>query len=69
MQSSVPSYFQEDYSTNAAVDDPDFGYDLGDTTLLAEVQDTDSDGIILKSRRKVYKNSVRLVGRISNLLC
>ncbi|KAJ7724298.1 hypothetical protein B0H14DRAFT_562008 [Mycena olivaceomarginata] len=40
-----------------SVDDPDFGYDLGDTTLLAKVQDTDSDGIILKLRRKVYENS------------
>jgi hypothetical protein len=43
------------------VDDPDFSYDLGDTTLLAEVQETNLDGIILKSRRKVYVNSVRIM--------
>jgi hypothetical protein len=55
---NVPSYFEEDFQTNAAVESFDFSYDLGDTALVGEVQDPMSDGIILKSRRKVYQNSV-----------
>jgi hypothetical protein len=56
---NVPSYFEEDFQTNAAVESVDFSYDLGDTALVGEVQELGSDGIILKSRRKVYQNSVR----------
>jgi hypothetical protein len=56
---SMPEYMQEDLATNAAVENWDFSYDLGDTTLLAEVQPSQDDGIQLKSKRKVYENSVR----------
>ncbi|KAJ7747609.1 hypothetical protein B0H14DRAFT_2636749 [Mycena olivaceomarginata] len=42
---------------NAAVESVDFSYDLDDTALVGEVQELGSDGIILKSRRKVYQNS------------
>ncbi|KAF7365867.1 CxC2 domain-containing protein [Mycena venus] len=57
MHPNVPSYFEEDFQTNAAVESVDFSYDLGDTALVGEVQELGSDGIILKSRRKVYQNS------------
>ncbi|KAJ6542872.1 hypothetical protein B0H19DRAFT_1268077 [Mycena capillaripes] len=56
-QPTVPSYFEEDFQTNAAVESVDFSYDLGDTSLVGEVQEPASDGIILKSKRKVYQNS------------
>jgi hypothetical protein len=56
---SVPAY-QEDVTTNAAVESLDFSYDLGDTTLLAEVQEPETDGIVLMSKRKVYANSVHI---------
>jgi ATP-dependent DNA ligase len=59
MHPNVPSYFEEDFQTNAAVESIDFSYDLSDTALVGEVQELGSDGIILKSRRKVYQNSVR----------
>jgi hypothetical protein len=55
---SVPSYFEEDFQTNAVVESIDFSYDLGDTALVGEMQEPALDGIILKSRRKVYQNSV-----------
>ncbi|KAJ7828551.1 hypothetical protein B0H14DRAFT_3718702 [Mycena olivaceomarginata] len=45
----------EDFGTNAAVEDTDFSYDLGDSALVPEIQEPASDGIILK--RKVYENS------------
>ncbi|KAJ7772152.1 hypothetical protein B0H14DRAFT_2539080 [Mycena olivaceomarginata] len=52
---SIPSYVQEDVATNAAVESWDFGYDLGDPSLVGEVQEPETDGIMLK--RKVYQNS------------
>ncbi|KAF8182181.1 hypothetical protein K438DRAFT_1975719 [Mycena galopus ATCC 62051] len=52
---SVPEYFQEDVITNAALEDFDFSYDLGDTALLGETQEPETDGIQMK--RKVYQNS------------
>ncbi|KAJ7055405.1 hypothetical protein C8F01DRAFT_1258577 [Mycena amicta] len=36
-RAAIPSYIQEDVETNAAVENWDFSYDLGDTTLLSEV--------------------------------
>jgi hypothetical protein len=55
---ALPAYIEEDFTTNAAVDSEDFSYDLGDITLVPEVQDLPADGIILQ-KRKVYENSVR----------
>ncbi|KAJ7808113.1 hypothetical protein B0H14DRAFT_2609131 [Mycena olivaceomarginata] len=54
---SVPSYVQEDIQTNAAVESWEFGYDLGDTTLIGEVQDPLVDGIVFTTKRKVFENS------------
>ncbi|KAK7050147.1 CxC2 domain-containing protein [Favolaschia claudopus] len=51
------SYAEEDPRTNAAVESMDFSYDLGDTSLLAEVQGAESDGIVLTGKRRVYQNS------------
>jgi hypothetical protein len=61
-QPGLPDYVQEDFTTNAAVENWEFSYDLGDTTLLGEVQTPANDGIELKSKKKVYENSVRLDG-------
>jgi hypothetical protein len=58
IQSSLPEYVQEDMDTNAAVESWQFSYDLGDTTLVGEIQPPDSDGILLTSKKKVYENSV-----------
>ncbi|KAK7017231.1 CxC2 domain-containing protein [Favolaschia claudopus] len=51
------AYGEEDPQTNAAVESFDFSYDLGDTSLLAEIQGDESDGIVLTAKRKVYQNS------------
>jgi hypothetical protein len=56
----IPDYVQEDAATNAAVENWEFSYDLGDTTLVGEVQVPVNDGIVLKSKKKVYENSVRI---------
>ncbi|KAF7343966.1 CxC2 domain-containing protein [Mycena venus] len=53
----APDYVHEDILTNAAVESWDHGYDLGDPALVAEVQEDVDDGILLKSKRKVYENS------------
>ncbi|KAF7356785.1 hypothetical protein MVEN_01013800 [Mycena venus] len=50
-------YVHKDVFANTAVESWDHGYDLGDPALVAEVQDDEDDGILLKSKRKVYKNS------------
>ncbi|KAF7361099.1 CxC2 domain-containing protein [Mycena sanguinolenta] len=55
--SGVPAYIQEDVNTSAVVESWDFSYDLGDTSLLGEVQETAAMGVVLKSKRKVYENS------------
>jgi hypothetical protein len=57
-RAAIPSYVQEDLATNAAVESWDFSYDLGDTTLLGEVQAPETDGIVLAKKKKVYENSV-----------
>jgi hypothetical protein len=57
MQPSSSEYAQEDLVTNA-VESWDFSYELGDTSLMGEVQPPDNDGILLISKKKVYKNSV-----------
>ncbi|KAF8122730.1 hypothetical protein K438DRAFT_2004166 [Mycena galopus ATCC 62051] len=57
IQPSLPGYSQEDIVTNGAVESWEFSYDLGDTSLLAEVQAPNTDGIVLTAKRKVYKNS------------
>jgi hypothetical protein len=54
----APPYAQEDMITNSAIEAWDFGYDLGDTSLRAEIQEPAASGVILK--RKVYENSVRI---------
>ncbi|KAJ7055520.1 hypothetical protein C8F01DRAFT_1087830 [Mycena amicta] len=57
-RAAIPSYIQEDIQTSAAVEDWDFSYDLGDTTLLGEVQGPETDGIVLTTKKKkVYENS------------
>jgi hypothetical protein len=58
-QPSSSEYAQEDLVTNAAVESWDFSYELGDTSLMGEVQPPENDGILLTSKKKVYKNSVR----------
>ncbi|KAJ6475387.1 hypothetical protein C8R45DRAFT_1102680 [Mycena sanguinolenta] len=55
--SSAPEYSYEDLVTNAALETWDHGHDLGDPGLVPEVQEEIDDGIILKSKRKVYENS------------
>jgi hypothetical protein len=59
-EASIPDYVQEDAATNAAVENWDFSYDLGDTTLVGEVQAPADDGIVLRSKKRVYENSVRV---------
>jgi hypothetical protein len=56
-------YGQEDAATNAAVESWNFSYDLGDTSLMGEIQGPETDGIVLASRKKVYENSVCLLAR------
>jgi hypothetical protein len=57
-QAAIPSYIQEDLNTNAAVESWDFSYDLGDTTLLGEVQVPETDRIVLAKKNRIYENSV-----------
>jgi hypothetical protein len=57
-RAAVPSYVQEDLDTNAAVESWDFSYDLGDTTLLGEVQVPETDGIVLAKKKRIYENLV-----------
>ncbi|KAF8174535.1 hypothetical protein K438DRAFT_1908885 [Mycena galopus ATCC 62051] len=51
----APPYAQEDIITSAAIENWDFSYDLGDTSLHPEVQEPAASGVVLK--RKVYENS------------
>jgi hypothetical protein len=55
---SIPDYVQEDAATNAAIENWEFSYDLGDTALVGEVQAPEDDGIVLRSKKQVYENSV-----------
>jgi hypothetical protein len=61
-QPAVPEYIQEDSFTNAAVQSWEFSYDLGDTALVGEIQPADVDGIRLTAKKRVYENSVRVMG-------
>jgi hypothetical protein len=55
---ATPSYFEEDATTNAALDAPDFSYDLGDDSLAQEEQGPELDGISVQVKAKRYANSV-----------
>jgi hypothetical protein len=57
-EASIPDYVQEDAATNAAIKNWEFSYDLGDTTLVREVQASADNGIVLRSKKRVYENSV-----------
>ncbi|KAJ7363734.1 hypothetical protein DFH08DRAFT_798213 [Mycena albidolilacea] len=57
-QSSLPEYVQEDMDMNATVESWQFSYDLGDTTLMGEIQPPDSDGILLTSKKKNTEMSI-----------
>ncbi|KAJ7875001.1 hypothetical protein B0H14DRAFT_2569031 [Mycena olivaceomarginata] len=61
-QPAVPEYIQEDSFTNAAVASWEFSYNLGDTALVGEIQPADKDGIRLTAKKRVYENSVHVVG-------
>jgi hypothetical protein len=56
---AVPSYFQEDIETNAGLDAAEFDYSMGDTSLAAEEQTPDEDGISVRLKAKRYENLVR----------
>jgi hypothetical protein len=72
---STPAHFQEDLDTNAALDAPDFGYAMGDTSLAAEEQGPEADdGISVRVKAKRYENSVYLdccavAMDVSNVIC
>jgi hypothetical protein len=55
---TAPTYFAEDLATNAAVDLPDFTYDMGDNSLAPEPEPPESDGISVRVKAKCYTNSV-----------
>ncbi|KAJ7767527.1 hypothetical protein DFH07DRAFT_769622 [Mycena maculata] len=52
----VPDYYQEDPATNAALDNMDFGYGMGDDSVHPEVQDEPVDGISFQKPKR-YENS------------
>jgi hypothetical protein len=39
-------------ATNTAIENWEFSYDLGDTTLVGEVQAPADDGIVLRSKKR-----------------
>jgi hypothetical protein len=57
-QPKAPTYFAEDLATNAAVESPDFMYDIGDDSLAPEQEPPESDGISVHVKAKCYANSV-----------
>jgi hypothetical protein len=59
-EASIPDYVQEDAATNTAIENWEFSYDLGDTTLVGEVQAPADNGIVLRSKKRVYENWVRI---------
>ncbi|KAJ7707214.1 hypothetical protein B0H14DRAFT_3525781 [Mycena olivaceomarginata] len=63
----VPSYFQEDPSTNAALEAMNFGYAMGNTSLKPEEQAPDDDGISVCVKAKRYQNSVRRLAFLERL--
>lgn len=54
-QSEAPSYYQEDTATNAALENADFSYGMGDMSLPVEEQ----IHVIPPVKKKRYDNSVR----------
>jgi hypothetical protein len=56
---TTPAHFEEDFATNAGLDAADFGYTMGDTSLEAEEQAPEDDGISVRVKAKRYQNSVR----------
>jgi hypothetical protein len=56
---ALPDYYQDDPATNAAVENPDFSYDLGDTSWIPGAFEPEPDGITL-IRSKRYENSVHI---------
>lgn len=48
----APTHFQEDLATNAALDGADFDYLMGDTSLAAEEQGPENDGISVRVKAK-----------------
>jgi hypothetical protein len=55
---TAPTYFAEDLATNAAVESPDFTYDMGDDSLAPELEPPESDSISVRVKAKRYTNSV-----------
>jgi hypothetical protein len=55
---TAPTYFAEDLATNAAVESPDFTYDMGNDSLAPEQEPPESDGISVRVKAKRYANSV-----------
>ncbi|KAJ7837780.1 hypothetical protein B0H14DRAFT_3701757 [Mycena olivaceomarginata] len=53
----MPAHFEEDFATNAGLDAADFGYTMGDTSLEAEEQAPEDDGISVRVKAKRYQNS------------
>ncbi|KAJ7152235.1 hypothetical protein C8R43DRAFT_1087891 [Mycena crocata] len=53
---TVPEHYSEDIGTNAGVDGPDFGYEMGEG--LPDLDEVPvMDGILVKVKAKRYKNS------------
>jgi hypothetical protein len=50
--SATPGYFQEDMVRNAVMEGADFSYDMGDTSLPAEEEVGESDGISVRMKSK-----------------
>ncbi|KAJ6517558.1 hypothetical protein DFH09DRAFT_1332356 [Mycena vulgaris] len=54
----IPDYWQDDSTTNAAVEGDDFNYHIGDNTLFPEFPDPSSaGGITMTAKKKRYENS------------
>lgn len=54
----TPAYHQDDPATNAARENHDFSYDLGDMSFAPEISEPVNDGIALTPQKR-YENSVR----------
>jgi hypothetical protein len=55
---AVPDYYEDDPTTNAAVEDADFSYTLNDESLPPEEEEPAVDGIAYKEKKKRNENSV-----------
>ncbi|KAJ7863880.1 hypothetical protein B0H13DRAFT_1899409 [Mycena leptocephala] len=56
-QPEVPSHFQEDWATNAALEAADFSYTMGNTTLEVEEQNPEAAAETLASVKRKRDNS------------